>query len=74
MIHLAKGPCQRCGHVNDDILLTGESWPANDGGTFWRVADGELCLLCGHTLPLFYERPIVLEMPARVLDLQTVIA
>ena len=74
MIHLAKGPCQRCGYENDDVELTGESWPANDGGTFWRVVDGEVCGVCANPLPVFYEKPIILEMPAFVLERQTVSA
>lgn len=66
MIHLAKGPCMACGHINDDVLLTGEAIPAQDGGTYWPVAPGETCAYCGCVLPVLYEAPIILELPARV--------
>jgi hypothetical protein len=66
MIHLGKGPCSGCAYVNDDVLLTGETWPAPDGGTYWAVADGQTCPQCEKPLTWFYERPIILELPERV--------
>ena len=69
MIYLAQGPCS-CGYVNDDIVLTGETRPAPDGGTYWRVAQGELCLQCARPLTLFHEAPIILELPIRKIALK----
>ncbi len=65
MTTLAKGPC-KCGYGNDDIVLTGESWQARDGGTYWRVGEFQYCDGCDTLLTVFYEAPIILEMPARV--------
>jgi hypothetical protein len=63
--HLGCGPCV-CGYRNEDVVLTGETEPAPDGGTFWRVAEGEQCGGCGRALTTFYEGPIVLDLPQRV--------
>jgi hypothetical protein len=65
MIHLGKGPCQR-GHENDDIPLTGETRQAEDGGTWWKVEEGECCRICGQRFGWMYEAPIVLELGVRV--------
>lgn len=65
LIHLGKGPCRQ-GHENDDIPLTGETVQAPDGGTWWRVAAGQGCAVCGQPFDWMYEGPIVLELPALV--------
>ncbi len=62
-VHLGTGPCGRCRQTNDDVLLTGQTLQARDGGTYWRVAAGVRCASCGYALEWMYEGPIVLEMP-----------
>jgi hypothetical protein len=66
---LAIGPCNECGFTNDDIGLTGEHWPGPDDQTYWRVAPGQTCGLCGKALVLFLERAR-LELPARAAEQQ----
>lgn len=70
MIHLGHGPCSKCREENDNVLLTGETTQAQDGGTYWRVAPNQMCVTCSHILEWFYGGPIalqfVLEIPAKI--------
>ena len=55
-------PCGKCGILIDDIPLTGEHEPADDGGTWWSVVDGQSCS-CGEPLLWMHQPPVVLELP-----------
>ena len=43
----SHAPCGKCNLFGDNIRLTGETEPADDGGTWWRVTPNQFCINCG---------------------------